>query len=428
MPDSALQREFLIALAKGDAAGIRELVAAGADVNLPIGNPGGETPLIRAITSEELSLVRLLLQSGADVGLPCKGPRAWTPLMFAHDNPPMLRELAAAGADVNARTTGHSIRSPTGRLKLFPGGETALHLAAAAGNAEAVRVLLQAGAEVEAQAGDGRAPLDYAVQLGSVTEAAEVLVEAGARLTPQRLEAMHAAAHNPDSDLVEFPFPSGTTLSPPSDRPDPVSHEAEKPRQGTAQVEPNGMRAKEIRCPKCHALLYSRKPRICGQCGALLPPELLLSDQKAQALDEERRWARELAGKFGTPDSSQDQLALSSAAQSLAGKSLAENFSPQHLLRRVSCAEEFRHRDRPAFWLYVMGYGLMLCIAATGWTVRFPLLPGLAPRIADMSQLQPEYQVLYGCLLSHLRASLGPPAMRKLRSGQLLDEVSPPIR
>jgi ankyrin repeat protein len=165
MPDSVLQREFLTALARGDAAGIRELVAAGADVNLPIGNPGGETPLIRAITTGELRLVRVLLQSGADVSLPCKGPRSWTPLMFAHDNPPMLRELAAAGADVNARTTAYSIRSPSGGMKLLPGGETALHLAAVAGNAEAVRVLLQAGAEVEAQAEDGRAPLDYAVQL-----------------------------------------------------------------------------------------------------------------------------------------------------------------------------------------------------------------------------------------------------------------------
>src|SRR5437870_4258579 len=206
MPDSAIQRKFLSALARGDAAGIRELAAAGADVNVPIGNPGGETPLIRAITAGELSLVRVLLQSAADVNLPCKGPRCWTPLMFAHDDPPILRELAVAGADVNARTTAHSIRSPSGAVKLLPGGETALHLAAAAGNAQAVRVLLQAGAEVEARAQNGRAPLDYALRLGSATEAGEALVEAGAQLTPQRLEVMHAAAHSPDSDLIAFPW------------------------------------------------------------------------------------------------------------------------------------------------------------------------------------------------------------------------------
>ena len=70
MPDPALQREFWTALARGDSARIRERVAGGADVNLPIGNPGGETPLIRAIAAGDLSLVHLLLELGADVNLP----------------------------------------------------------------------------------------------------------------------------------------------------------------------------------------------------------------------------------------------------------------------------------------------------------------------------------------------------------------------
>src|SRR4249920_723062 len=86
MPDSAIQREFWAALARGEAARIGELVAAGADVNQAIGNPGGETPLIRAVTSGELGLVRVLLQSGADVNLRWKGPKSWTPLMFAHND------------------------------------------------------------------------------------------------------------------------------------------------------------------------------------------------------------------------------------------------------------------------------------------------------------------------------------------------------
>lgn len=279
MPDSALQREFLAALARGDAARIPALVAAGADVNLPIGNPGGETPLIRAITSGELSIVRRLLQTGADVNLACKGPRSFTPLMFAHDNPNMLSELIAAGANVNARTTAHSIRSPSGRMKLLPGGETALHLAASAGNAAAVRVLLESGAEVEALAENRCAPLDYALRLGSATEAAEALVEAGAQLTPERLEAMHAAAHSTDSDLIAFPWFPGASTSAPCDPTDRAPDGAEQPREGKSQLEANGTIAEELRCPQCQALIYSRKPRICGQCGALLPPELLVTDQ-----------------------------------------------------------------------------------------------------------------------------------------------------
>jgi hypothetical protein len=364
MPDSDLQRELWDALARGDPARISELVAAGANINLPIGNPGGETPLIRAVTTGEVGLVRLLLQMGADANLPWKGPRSWTPLMFAHDDPAMLRELVAGGANVNARSTAYSIKLPLGGMKLLPGGETALHLAAAVGNAEAVRVLLQAGAEVEAQAEDGRAPLDYAVQQGSVTEVAETLVEGGAQLTPQRLETMHSAAHTPDSDLIAFPLPSGASPRPPREQADRAPHEAEKPHRGATPVEPGGMAPEEFRCPKCHALIYSRKPRLCGQCGALLPPELLLSDQQAQARDEERTWARELADKFSPPDSSPGRLSPSSAAQSPGGKSLPETFSPQDLLRRVSCAKEFGHRDRPAFWLYVVGYGFLLFIAA----------------------------------------------------------------
>lgn len=43
---------------------------------------------------------------------------------------------------------------------------------------------------------------------------------------------------------------------------------------------------------------------------------------------------------------------------------MAQTISPEALLRRVSCAEEFRHRDRPDFWLYAVGYGLMLFLVS----------------------------------------------------------------
>ena len=360
MPDPGLQREFLNALARADTSRIRELVAAGADVNLPIGNPGGETPLIRAITNGDLSVVRLLLQTGADANLPWKGPRSWTPLMFAHDDPAMLRELVAAGADVNARSTAHSMTAPAGDIKLIPGRETALHLAAAAGNAEAIRVLIRAGAEVETQAEDGQAPLDCAVRQGSVTEAAAALVEAGAQLTPQRLEVMHAAAHNPESDLIAFPLPTAAGRSQPGDDETRRPNEAEKFGQNTEQPVTSGTRPKELRCPKCHALIYSRKPRICGQCGALLAAGLFLTDQQAEALDAERQWARQLADKFSSRANSQRQLVSPSAAQSPAAEGQAGTVSAQELLNRVSCAEEFKHRDRPAFWLYLVGYSLTM--------------------------------------------------------------------
>jgi len=369
MPDLAAQREFWAAVGAGNSARVRELVAAGAEVNLPMGGPGGETPLIRAVTAGDLAMVRLLLELGADVNLRWKGPKSWTPLMFAHDNPEILGALIGAGADLNAQATPDWVRVPSGRVTPRPGGQTALHLAAAEGNAKAVRTLLRAGAQVEPKAEDGCAPLDYAVRLGAVTETAEALVEAGAQLTPQRLEAMHASAHSPDSDLINFPIPTDATTGqvltkstpPPVDKPD------KPPAQET-------VKAREYRCPNCHALIYSRKPKICGQCGASLPPELLLTDLQAQTLADRRNWARELASKFGTQHSSTMQPAAPSLSQATLSGTLGGSISPETLLRRVSCIEEFRHRARPTFAFYVVGYAITF-FAMTFLPFKFKLLP-----------------------------------------------------
>ncbi len=267
----------------------------------------------------------------------------------------MTRELVAAGAKVNARTKTALMKGALGRIIRRPGGETALHLAAAAGNAAVIRVLLQAGADVEAKAEDGRAPLDYAIRLGAVTEAAEALVEAGAPLTPERLDLMHSSAHNPEADLLMFPSSTaGTDALPPNIE---VSAAARNAHQAANQQKDPPV---ELRCPTCHALIYSRKPKLCGQCGAFLPAELLIDDLQAQALAAERKWARELAAKFdgqspGAPPPERSYSGLSGNRHAI---------YPQQLLRGVSCAQDFRHRERPAFWLYLVGYGLMFLVVS----------------------------------------------------------------
>ena len=115
----------------------------------------------------------------------------------------------------------------------------------------------------------------------------------------------------------------------------------------------------EFRCPNCHALIYSRRPKLCGQCGALLPTELLVTDEQAKARSDERQWARDLAEKFSAAQVQGTQPPAGSETSSSASESADDDGLARKLLREVSCAEEFRHRHRPAFWVYVAGYFVM---------------------------------------------------------------------
>jgi len=218
-------------------------------------------------------------------------------------------------------------------------------------------MLAAAGAKVEATAENGCAPLDYAVRLGSVNQVVTNLVEAGAELTPARLDAMHSAAHRPDSDLSAFSLAAT--------EPDPANDELggslNVTRQGEAAsaVDLNGPGI-QLKCPKCHSLIYSRKPKLCGHCGARLPAELVMTEEQAKALEDSRQWARKLADSFGSPP----VLAGHAAATLPPANRLLQSSSPENLLRGVSCAEEFRQRRRPDFWLYLVGYGVALFFVA----------------------------------------------------------------
>jgi hypothetical protein len=43
-----------------------------------------------------------------------------------------------------------------------------------------------------------------------------------------------------------------------------------------------------MNCPSCNRLLYSRQHKTCGFCGAVLPPEFLLSDDEIAAIKIEQ--------------------------------------------------------------------------------------------------------------------------------------------
>jgi ssDNA-binding Zn-finger/Zn-ribbon topoisomerase 1 len=43
----------------------------------------------------------------------------------------------------------------------------------------------------------------------------------------------------------------------------------------------------EYRCPKCNRLLYDRKHKKCGWCGADLPEELLFTKEEIDKMEKE---------------------------------------------------------------------------------------------------------------------------------------------
>ena len=65
------------------------------------------------------------------------------------------------------------------------GGDTALHIVAKWGDAEAVRLLVKAGATIDKPGEDNNTPLHYAAMLGKL-EAAKCLVELGAKPSRDR--------------------------------------------------------------------------------------------------------------------------------------------------------------------------------------------------------------------------------------------------
>src|SRR5206468_8401300 len=100
-----------------------------------------------------------------------------------------------------------------------------------------------------------------------------------------------------DSDVLTFPCLTEPGLAPASGQAGPTLKQAPDAVQPPAK--PPAVAPPELRCPKCHALIYSRKSKLCGQCGTPLPSEMVLTDQQAHALDDERKWARKLADKSG---------------------------------------------------------------------------------------------------------------------------------
>ena len=116
-----------------------------------------ETPLIHAITEDNLDVVKLLVSHGANVNRVRHSGS--TPLHYATQSYPrnteIIKVLIDNGADVNAT---HKY------LKITP-----LHCVASSGyrSSKAARLLLECGADPELRNISGFTPLDFAIRYGN---------------------------------------------------------------------------------------------------------------------------------------------------------------------------------------------------------------------------------------------------------------------
>jgi ankyrin repeat protein len=188
-----------VAAENGNAAMLRRLLDAGASVITT--DPTGDTLLMAAVRAGNPDAVRLLLDRGAPVDA-VEPQYSHTALMWAArgDDTAILKLLVAKGATIDAATrvgekpvvrppgTGGGshgvgiVRSgvpPQGEQQPTPGGMTALLLASRDGHLDAVKLLIEVGADVNLADPNGVTPLLMALTNGQI-DVAKFLLEHGA--------------------------------------------------------------------------------------------------------------------------------------------------------------------------------------------------------------------------------------------------------
>jgi ankyrin repeat protein len=155
------------AAALGDTERLRAALDAEPSALTRFSNDGW-TLLHLAAFFGHVDALRLLLERGAGTGaVSLNGPRN-TPLHAGVAGPAALdaaRLLVAAGADVNARQNG---------------GYTALHSAAQHGSVPLIDVLLDGGADPDLPTEDGRRAIDFARERGHAEAAAHLAARGAA--------------------------------------------------------------------------------------------------------------------------------------------------------------------------------------------------------------------------------------------------------
>ena len=222
-----------LACTNGNAAIVQRLLRAGASPNSRL--PGGETALMTAARTGAVDVLRALLAAGADVNAR-ETTRGQTAVMWAaaEGNAAAISLLLEAGADLKARSHAPQSRedTATGRRvhEARPGVNSAvsrdyrrfgrvdeysaLFFAVRAGHLEAVRVLVDHGADVNETAPDGTSALVVAA-VNAHWELGALLLDRGAdpNASAQGWTPLHQLVRTRTLNIGQFPHPVPTGRS-----------------------------------------------------------------------------------------------------------------------------------------------------------------------------------------------------------------------
>jgi ankyrin repeat protein len=162
------------------------LIESGADVNAHC-YYGGDTALMVASRYGHQEVTELLIEEGADVNAQSEWNSTALMLASSYGHTEVTKLLLEAGADVNAQVNWYS-KSYSYTPKFFGlsqiKGCTALMYASMEGHTEDVKLLIEAGADVNLQDKDGYTALMCASEI-RYTESVGLLLEAGADVNVQ---------------------------------------------------------------------------------------------------------------------------------------------------------------------------------------------------------------------------------------------------
>ena len=268
----------------GNLEGVKLLLSRGADAKLE-----GTSVMLAAASSGDEAIVRAVLAAGGDPNEHARN--GITPLVLAARAPTAGggKLLVDAGADVNAKTAP----APPSKVGLAELGEvTPLHIAAAYGNAQLVRLLVNRGADVKARDMRGMTPLMMAAASEfQDEETVRILIAAGSDVRAEAKDGQTVTS------WAEKWSPNGLlpllkqhlTVGPSPPAPKSMEHPAAVNTRAAAEKALSLLQSSSVEffrqsgCSGCHhQMLAGMAARLARQHGVNADESLAKEDVRAQ--------------------------------------------------------------------------------------------------------------------------------------------------